>query len=70
MALTDMPAVRRAGSANTRSFAGEIVHFFNRKSGDAEGATTRETLRQKDREGYDILESGAESFAPTDGVTC
>jgi hypothetical protein len=36
----------------------------------AEGATTRETLRQKDRERYEILESGAEFFAPTDGVTC
>jgi hypothetical protein len=28
----------------------------------AEGATTRETLRQKDREGDDILESGMTSL--------
>jgi len=64
MTSTKPSAGRRAALAIKRSFAGEIVF-----SDGAEGATTRETLRQKDREGYDILESGAERFAPTDGVT-
>ena len=63
MIATKPSAGRRAALAIKRSFAGEIVLY------GAEGATTRETLRQKDREGYDILESGAERFAPTDGVT-
>ena len=35
----------------------------------AEGATTPETLRQKDREGDDLLESGVPIGAPTEGVT-
>src|SRR6185312_2833139 len=35
----------------------------------AEGATAPETLRQKDREGDELLESGAAFAASTEGVT-
>src|ERR1051325_9356971 len=35
----------------------------------AEGATAPETLRQKDREGDELLESGATLAASTEGVT-
>jgi hypothetical protein len=40
---------------------------------NAEGATAPETLRQKDRDGYELLESGAARpfgiAGPTEGVT-
>ena len=50
--------------ASTRSLAGES--FWN---GAAEGATAPETLRQKDRESDEILESGIDFSMPTEGVT-
>ena len=56
MSVTGPPAGRRTALANTRSLAGE-PRLRNASPG-AEGATTPETLRQKDREGYDLLESG------------
>jgi hypothetical protein len=61
-----MSAVRRAGAAIRRSLAGES----RRKATDAEGATAPETLRQKDREGDEILESKASRRgAFTEGVS-
>jgi hypothetical protein len=48
-------------------FRGRDRLFSWEKRYGAEGATTRETLRQKDREGDDILESGAFFEPPPTG---
>ena len=50
--------------ASTRSLAGE-THIVG-----AEGATTPETLRQKDRDGYELLESDMAVVMSAEGVTC
>ena len=41
---------------------------YAKASGEAEGATAPETLRQKDRDGDELLESGAAQAALTEGV--
>ena len=63
MFLTHRPAVRRVCAASKGSLAGDVL----RKEG-AEGATAPETLRQKDREGDELLESGVAQAALTEGV--
>ena len=60
---THSSAGRRRRAASKRSLAGDVL-----RKEEAEGATAPETLRQKDRDGDELLESGAAQAALTEGV--
>jgi hypothetical protein len=73
MRATSGPAVRRTRDGPTfdpsrERFRLNKVVERDCSVRDAEGATAPETLRQKDREGDELLESEAAAAASTEGV--